>query len=450
MKLIANGTNGVYFRDILPKDKDVEFIDNVLAAIAYGSSFNDSKSDLLGQCLQHKLRLDLWMRYDHTVPVAVPLLKRLHKHQRDNIFTKFVRDWFHPKVIWWKGYGAYIGSANLTDRAWNKNIEVGVFVTDDEITSQGLGHELETVFEYLAELDNTIPLSDRYIRHMEELTKINKGKNEAGKKARLYEFWDGPNFVDKINGFNKRKRNFQYEWESTLGILENISSQILEYRPDWIPKDIPVAWEVDQFLHAYYYNKVGEKKAKPYENYFRRNCNNPNYELQKQLLWWLNTKSAPSNEDKNFAVNGPLLRDLLSIDKVLNIDVAELELVCRNTHATSEHVSKIPLKDLGRPDLKTLKHEQRFNLFAPFLIKQRNKMGWDIRQLLNYVLYDSNDRMYWERLYNAGKDPNYRIERYGLNSLAEVFGWVRPEIAPPRNGRTSKALRALGFDVKIY
>lgn len=32
----------------------------------------------------------------------------------------------------------------------------------------------------------------------------------------------------------------------------------------------------------------------------------------------------------------------------------------------------------------------------------------------------------------------------------EVVGWARPEVAPPRNGRTSKALYALGFNVKIY
>lgn len=56
----------------------------------------------------------------------------------------------------------------------------------------------------------------------------------------------------------------------------------------------------------------------------------------------------------------------------------------------------------------------------------------------------------WQRLYHAGRDSEYGISRYGLNSFAEVVGWARPEVVPPRNGRTSKALRALGFSVKIY
>ena len=125
MKLIANTLNGNYLRDILPSAD--EEIDGVLAAIAYGSNSTNEAEDFIGNCLKHHYRLDMWMRYDHTVPVAVPLLRRLLKHERDNIFCKFVPDRFHSKVIWWKGYGAYIGSANLTDRAWNANIEAGIF-----------------------------------------------------------------------------------------------------------------------------------------------------------------------------------------------------------------------------------------------------------------------------------------------------------------------------------
>ena len=55
-----------------------------------------------------------------------------------------------------------------------------------------------------------------------------------------------------------------------------------------------------------------------------------------------------------------------------------------------------------------------------------------------------------ERLYKAGRTSEYGISHYGLNSIAELVGWARPEVAPPRNGRTSKALRALGYDVRIY
>ncbi len=90
MQFIANGLNGNYLRNILPPS-DVE-IDGVMAAIAYGSNFNDQKADFIGHCLANRYRLDIWMRYDHTVPVAVTLLKRLLKHHKDNIFCNLVRN----------------------------------------------------------------------------------------------------------------------------------------------------------------------------------------------------------------------------------------------------------------------------------------------------------------------------------------------------------------------
>lgn len=71
-------------------------------------------------------------------------------------------------------------------------------------------------------------------------------------------------------------------------------------------------------------------------------------------------------------------------------------------------------------------------------------------QLLDYVLYGGKDDGLWERLYSAAFEEEYKFQHYGLNSIAELIGWARPEVAPPRNGRTSKALKALGFYVKIY
>ena len=74
MKLVANRINQTHLRDILPEISEDNQVDNVLAAIAYGSSASDETKDLVGHALGNKLRLDLWMRYDETVPVSVPFL----------------------------------------------------------------------------------------------------------------------------------------------------------------------------------------------------------------------------------------------------------------------------------------------------------------------------------------------------------------------------------------
>ena len=135
MQLVANTTNGILFSSILPSAEVAPDIDFVKAAVAYGSAITNPKGGLVQSCVDNSLKMDLWMRYDHTVPVSIPLLNVLLEAQSSNVFTNFVPDVLHSKVVWWKGYGAYIGSANHSERAWNTNIELGVFIIDDELVA---------------------------------------------------------------------------------------------------------------------------------------------------------------------------------------------------------------------------------------------------------------------------------------------------------------------------
>lgn len=80
---------------------------------------------------------------------------------------------------------------------------------------------------------------------------------------------------------------------------------------------------------------------------------------------------------------------------------------------------------------------------------QTNQKGVTIAELLNYVLYGGMPSFMWERIYQAGKDEQYKFQHYGINSIAEVVGWARPDDTPPRNGTTNKALRALGHPVHV-
>lgn len=450
MKFVANRINNIHLRDLLPTLSEDLQVDDVKAAIAYGSSSSNEIEDLIGNTVSNKLRLDLWMRYDHTVPVAVPFLRRLFKHQKDNIFTNFVPDCFHSKVIWWKGYGAYIGSANHTDRGWLTNIEAGIFIEEDELFSSGMSDQLEAFFDYLESLENTIPISGEYIEEMDQLNELNKEAFDKSKKFRQHSFWEGPAFIKKQDSFNRRKERFQKEWLSTLGILQDIQDQINEHRPVWISEDVPAAWQVDQFLHAYYYQRVGDAQLKPYEDYYKKHKANPSAILRVQLSWWKNTELAPTFEDRTLYEDAPVIRELLSKEKVLSLNEKEVENLFRKTHATKDHIIKIPLSVLGRPDLDSMSRDERIPLFANLMFKVKNKKGWGIREVLHYVLYEGAESQLWERLYHAGRDSEYSLPRYGLNSIAEVTGWARPDVVPPRNGRTSKALKALGYSVKIY
>ncbi|MCO7051657.1 phospholipase D family protein, partial [Proteus terrae] len=206
MKLVANGLNKQFFKSLLPPSGTE--LDGVVAAIAYG----DDRTELLQHCIDNKFRLDIWMRYDHTVPVAPSFLTKLLKNTKNNIFCKLVPDALHSKIIWWKGYGAYIGSANLTNRAWYSNIEAGVFFTESDLVNSGMLEQLTEFFDNLESLDVCFDLNENIIQEQKkflELEKQKKNEEEKIKSKREMPFWEGVSFIDNKKSKDKLKENFK-------------------------------------------------------------------------------------------------------------------------------------------------------------------------------------------------------------------------------------------------
>lgn len=447
MKLIANGLNREFFRSCLPPPG--KEIDGVVAAIAYG----DDKTTLLEHCIKNHHRLDIWMRYDHTVPVSPAFLSKLLVNVKNNIFCKLIPDCLHSKVIWWKGYGAYIGSANLTERAWYTNIEAGIFFTESDLYNSNLIEQLEDFFENLASLDCCVDLSDDIIDEQRQLLKskleLEKKEQEIIKKRKIPE-WGGVSFIDNKKTKDKRKESFYNEWESTLSIIKNISNQINDYRPAWISEDTPEFWQTDQFLHAYYYKQVHQQdNTYPFEDYHLTNSKNPQAALMSMLSWWKSQSVPPSNEDIHLGIYAPYIREHLSKNNICSLAEDKLYQIFAYTHATMDHVIKMSAETFGYSAKTSLNKEERAVLFTKWIMGQTNQKGMTIAELLNYVLYGGKPSLMWERIYLAGKDEEYKFQHYGINSIAEVVGWARPEDTPPRNGRTNKALRALGYPVRV-
>ncbi|WP_299494175.1 phospholipase D-like domain-containing protein [uncultured Shewanella sp.] len=449
MKLIASGVNKQFLSSHLPKIGDE--VDGVLAAIAYG----DDTDTLLKNCLDHKYRLDIWMRYDHTVPVQPRLLTQLLRNINNNIFCQLIPDVLHSKIIWWKGYGAYIGSANLTNRAWWTNIETGIFFTEEELVANNIIPQLDDFFNELSNLEEAIPLSQSIIDEQKDILEL---RNKAGleeienraKKTRKVPIFNGVSDYTKGSIVDKKKERFRQEWQSTITTIDNIASQINDYRPKWISADTPTYWQVDQFLHAYYYNQVRQQNnTYPFEKFYSSHEKNPNSALMDALIWWKASSEAPSNEDDTFNYSAPKIRELLAKDKLLTLFLTDIEEMCRCTHATKDHLIKMSTATLSRADTKTLSREERIPLFAKWLMAQRNKKGQDIRQILFDILYTGKPENIWERIYAASMTDDLWIPHYGINSIAEVVGWAQPETTPPRNGRTNKSLRALGYPVRV-
>lgn len=150
-----------------------------------------------------------------------------------------------------------------------------------------------------------------------------------------------------------------------------------------------------------------------------------------------------------FYESTPAIRNALSKNTILNLNADEFCVVIEATHSTMNHVIKLSTNKLGRPEVTYLSASERAPLFTAMLLNQQNKKQQNILELLNYVLYGGKPESMWERIYEAGKTDEYQINNYGVNSIAEVAGWAQPETTPPRNTRTNKALKALGYSVNV-
>ena len=226
--------------------------ESVLAAVAY---VTEDKT-LIQQCFDFNVKLTLWGRYDDSQPVSILVLEKFLHRNSPNFVFKYVPDIFHPKVIWWRGYGAYIGSANLTHRAWFGGIEAGVFLTDAELSEHGLTKPLEQFFLEIDALSH--PLTTELVEEARRFAKdpIHTEMEIASKKfekARSLAPLSSLIDVTKKPVLRRRNTVFLKEWNETITILRGIAKRIVDFRPHWVQSETPAGAQVDQFLHAYYY-----------------------------------------------------------------------------------------------------------------------------------------------------------------------------------------------------
>ncbi len=448
MKFFANKLNGGFLRNVLPQT-DIE-VDWVKAAIAYGSDW----STLVENCIKNRRRLDIWMRYDHTVPVSPPLLRKLLNNTSQNVFCYLIPDVLHAKVIWWKGYGVYVGSANLTDRAWNSNIEFGVFLPENDLERSGEISEIESFFAALEGCDAAFDLTEEVIQEQERLSALRSKReiaiNEEAEALRKVKKWDGPaGVVTREKANERQKSNFIQEWQNGLAILKNIADIAPQYRPSWLNEDVPAPWQADQFLHAYYYNEVVDGPRHPYEEYYAKHKSDPASATKSALRWWSKLPTPPSNEDENCHIRAPLIRDRLSRSGLNTMTVDQFTVVCLANHSTMDHIRRMSNEELGVPESENLGNEERAEAFARLLWSKRNAQGESVVDLLRFVLDGGPKDELPSRVYDAARSPSRKFSHLGPNQLAELAGWARPEMCPPRNGRTSKGLKALGYNVKV-
>ncbi len=450
MKIVAGGVNGLYLEEI--HNKSIDNTAWIKAAIAYANGHPKMFDD----CWKNRIPLTFYGRYDSSAPVTTNILKTFLDRKSPNFICKLVPDIFHPKVIWWGGYGAYIGSANLTDNGWVGNIEMGVFFTQEELIENNLETELDDFFEQVDAKAHSLT-QEIY----DELCDL-ESKEISAKKARSNEksVFDKKRIIPRLlplqqippkNSNERRRNSFLKEWRDTLQILRDIADRVSapSNQPVWLPAATPKGVQADQFLHAFYYNHVLQGKRATHHELHEKNVKNPESALQTAISWWKGTARAPSWEDANIR-NSKVVNDCLSIKKIQDITEDEFLEVCKNVHALTDHCLRVRNKTFGLPDNQYTEKLERIKILCHYLWRQRTSNNRNVIDVLRHTLYGGKVEEVPDRIWECISMDEFKIPHLGISSLGEIVGWALPDTYPPRNGRTSKALRALGYKVKIH
>ena len=448
MRLVLGGVNGLYLREILENAEGVERVD---AAVAYAT-----QEDLLFDwCWENEVSLRFWGRFDEGVPVSIPVLRNFLTRRAARYSCKLVRC-FHPKVIWWRGYGAYVGSANLTASAWYNNIEAGMFFTEEELDISGQALELEALFSKIdaAASPLTQELFDLLERRSLELQRRHREQREADKAflaTDLVRPFEGMVQVTSRQARQQQRDAFLEEWLSTLQTIRNIAAVVAsdQYRPDWVSPHAPLGAQADQFLHAHYYERTFDGRAADYERHFERNKAAPDRALLEAAGWW---KALPGGGEEERTLNevAPMLRDAFSEHSLRTMTEDRFAEVLWHIHASREFARRVPNAKVGLPDGPVHSRQVKADALARRIWRDSQVKGTPVSEMLTTVLHGGPAAEVPHRMWDALTDDRRKVELLGVSSMGEIVGWALPDLYPPRNGRTSKSLRSLGYDVRVH
>ncbi len=460
MHLIANMINNRWLNEVVrsANPKNLEQID---LAVAYVS-----KMELLFDLAKStEVPINLYTLADGWGNPHIDIMKRFLETSRTSWRLFLYRDFYHPKIIWLRGVGVYIGSANLSDRAWWKNIECGIWFTQNDMEKNGMVEQLQTLFKVIR--DQSQEATTEVLSKMQELE-----RNRARLKADENKHQD---LVDKLLGdlpgkhslidFTERpvkggiaRRNFIEEWNQGLTILRKIAKIFDENKekwPSWVSPNAHPAIVQDQATEWFWDTKFRRsgQSSKHMLKAHNDNLENPDKALSEFRRLWCALEGEKYETHWAFYVNDSpkKLHTLLQKDKLQRLDRDQLNKIISLCHASREHARQIRNADLGLDPGENRSIEERCELFTNYLLQKKSGGGKNIQEVLFFVLWgDEENTDAAERIWSATSEDKWRLPHLGVHILGELIGYARPDDFPPRNNRVSKTLYALGYENISY
>ena len=450
MKLVMGEINGVWLHNLM--NAAPLSCTRVTAAVAYATA----NSPFFDHCLQNNRFLEFYGLLDEDQAVAMAVMEKLLAAGPFKASCYLVKGHFHPKVIWWHGYGVYIGSANLTHKAWSANVECGVFYEEEEILGSPVQTHLDVLLDRIRQISK--PLDSDLIKALKKLQPASIASDRE--RARLKELFEEATKTFPEHGgltapsAGNKLSLFAVEWEQTLELLRGLRKEFIamNLRPKWVPADANETVHFDQFLHAYYYVRVRKKEDaddpslghERVEKFFEKNQDNKAGALREAAAWWASLDEPPHGEDVFISQTAPNMRELFARRRIESWTFEEFKTAMMAVNAFKMHARQVKNKFFGLPEGHHETLEERAHRLAEWLWNLDRKGQKSLREMWLFLIWGSSPVNMTERLWMATVDDQWSFPRLGQSSLGEAVGWARPDEYPPRNNRTNKALRALG------
>ncbi|WP_047534856.1 phospholipase D-like domain-containing protein [Methylotenera sp. N17] len=400
---------------------DYSNVPNVYIAVAFFTEANVVEEIATNGC---HIRIIVRLGF----PTSPYALKKLFTNK--NIEIRFFSNQsFHPKLYIFGDQIALVGSANLTSAAIHSNQEIIVTINPDD------ERFTELAILFTAYWNQASVLTEEAIREYEKIynkslkaaKEIEDGNDEVIKKFGDVVFSNinrGVKHQSKENIFIESYRKTYQESVTAFHQIEKVYQEIGKRKLD--EDVIPLRLEIDSFFSFVRDRHATHEKWREVPI----GWNEERKDLLKQLIEeWLTVKWSHFEltiAEKNY----PLIKKVFASPESINSST--MEDIIDGLVVLHSFYDRLRFFDGG---LETLK-----KTFA----KQNNLQT--VRSSLSHLIFGKGDIV--KRMSDLIYDPAFKLNEFGQSNVQELVGWVNNVNLPVINGRTTKILRYLGFNIR--
>ncbi len=348
-----------------------------------------------------------------------------------NVKVRYFTNFFHAKIFVFDET-SLLGSSNLTGGGMMKNREAVVYLNTEDH-----GDEIDEVRALFSELwDAAAILTPSALDDFETLWKANRkpiADAEAAFKAKLGRVEPVNIHVEsgkvrtKKSFLNGLRKSVYEQYKPAFAEVTSVLSAEGLQRADM--GDIGPYNETNRFLNwvrlTYVHGDEAWKEALMLSPDQRRS---KIIELGKE--WRITDKSKVTDEYFEWLATAKrVFGDQLDLEKASQQDITDGLM---SIHAFTEQLRFTK----GGLD----------NVPKEFWKENKGDVG-RVKTTLLHLLYGPGD--FIERLHDILYNTKYKLRKFARFSALETFGTIHPDICPPMNSRTAKALCYLGYTVKV-